>query len=122
MVAFPVLFFDHLKVLRALAFKQYTFSARYCLLPVDKTYYVIDNRGGDQLKTHWFEVSILQPSQMESRIESLTTTPSSRSSTSSTQGDSLPYYMQDSILEEQQFTGTEFFCQIQEFTSMAPTS
>ena len=79
----------------------YVTSAPNCLL------IPTDNRGGYWLGTHWFEVSILQPSQIESRVESLTTTPSSMSSTSSTQGDSLPYYMQDNTLEEQNFTGME---------------
>ena len=73
----------------------------------DKTYCVIDSRGGDQLKTHWFEVSIAQPSsQVESRRESLTTTPSSVSSASSPQCDSLPYYRQDDNMEEDHYTGS----------------
>jgi len=78
----------------------------YIILSADKTFCVIDSRS-DQFKTHWFEVSISQPSQTDSRIESRTTTPSSISSaTSSPRGDStLPYYILDNTLDEDNFEG-----------------
>jgi len=70
---------------------------------------VIDRRGGDQLGTHWFEVSILQfSSQMESRMNSSTATLSSLSS-NSPQGNSLPYYIQDNTLDKEHFTGKELW-------------
>ena len=56
--------------------------------------------------THWFEVSIAQPSQMDSRKESLAATPSSLSSASSPQCDSLPYYKQDDTMEDEHFAGS----------------